>query len=120
MQLNESAETFEALGVNVVGVSYDSHTKNSEFTNEQQIQYPILADQNAATVKALGILNEEYEEGHPAFGIPHPGVLFVKPDATIGFKRAVPGYKDRPDLDELLVAVADATNSFISVQKSPR
>ncbi len=111
MQLNERVEEFQALGVNIAAISYDPYLQNSSFAEEQDLKYPILADQNADTVKGLGILNQEYAEGHPAYGIPHPGIIFVSPDATIEFKRAVPGYQERPNLDELVVAVQQASIS---------
>ena len=109
MKLNERVPEFQALGVNVVAISYDDFEQNASFSSEEGLGYTLLSDQNAATVKGLGILNHEYEDGHPAFGIPHPGILFIRADATIGFKRAVSGYKERPSLDELLGAVRDAT-----------
>ncbi len=111
MQLNERFDAFQSLGVNIAAISYDSYEQNGSFSDEQDLRYPMLADQGASTVKSFGILNEEYEVGHPAYGIPHPGIIFVLPDATIKFKRAVPGYKDRPDLDELLAAVREASTS---------
>lgn len=111
MQLNERIEEFQALGVNIVAISYDSYEQNASFAGEQDLKFPLLADQDASTVKGFGILNEEYEVGHPAYGIPHPGIIFVLPDATIKFKRAVPGYKDRPGLDALLTAVQEASLS---------
>ncbi len=111
MQLNERFEDFQTLGVNLAAISYDAYSQNSSFAEEQGLKYPMLADQGATTVKGFGILNEEYEVGHPAYGIPHPGVIFVLPDATIKFKRAVPGYKERPNLDELVRAVQEASLS---------
>ena len=111
MQLNERVQEFEAMGVNVVAISYDTHIQNSSFSTEHNMQFDVLSDQQAATVKEFGILNEAYEEGHTAFGIPHPGVIFVRPDATIGLKRSVAGYKIRPDLSELLSAVDEVANS---------
>lgn len=111
MQLNERFEEFEALGVNIAAISYDPYTENAAFAEEQGVKYPVLADQDAATVKGFGILNEDYEVGQPAYGIPHPGIIFVLPDATIKFKRAVPGYKERPNLDELVRAVQEASLS---------
>ena len=111
MQLNERFEEFQTLGVNIAAVSYDPYLQNAAFAKEQVLKYPILADQDATTVKGFGILNEEYTVGHPAYGIPHPGIIFVLPDTTIKFKRAVPGYKDRPDLDELVRAVQEASLS---------
>lgn len=112
MQLNERFEDFQKLGVNLAAISYDSYGQNASFAEEQGLNYPLLADQDAATVRDFGILNKDYTEGHAAYGIPHPGIIFALSDATIKFKRAVPGYKDRPNLDELVIAVQEASQSL--------
>ncbi len=105
MQLNEYVANFKTIGVEVVAISYDSHRQNATFKDEHRIQYPILSDQAGKTVREFGILNETYGKGHPAHGIPHPGIIYVHPDATIGLKRAIRDYKKRPELVELLEAV---------------
>ena len=99
---------FEALGVNIAALSYDDGEILAEFTDAQDIGYALLSDQGAQYIGALGIRNEQYEEGHFAHGVPHPGVFFIDADGVILLKRAVPGYRDRPQLDELLSAVRTA------------
>ena len=105
MQLNRYVDQLGEMNVNVVAISYDPHLQNQSFTDESEIEFPVLSDQEAATVKEFGILNEEYEPGHGAYGIPHPGVIFVDEGGTIQFKRAVPSYRARPDFGEILEAV---------------
>ena len=109
MQLNKFVEAFEETQVKVVAISYDPHIQNQKFTDEYKLDFPVLSDQEAATVKEFGILNEEYEPGHGAYGIPHPGIIFVDREGTIQFKRAVPSYRARPNFLELLDAVRSHT-----------
>ena len=101
MQLEEWREQFTALGVNVAGMTYDAQDLLAEFHGEENLGYPLLKDENAKHVNALGIRNEEYDEGHRAYGIPHPGILFIGADGEIKAKYAVPGYRHRPPFEAL-------------------
>lgn len=105
VQLEGWREKFEGLGVNVAGMTYDSLDVLSSFHAEQELQYPLLRDENAKHVNALGIRNEDYAQGHRAFGIPHPGILFIGSDGTIKAKYAVPGYRRRPPFEALLADI---------------
>ena len=106
MQLTDWQAEFEALGVNIAAMSYDGVEVLADFAEANDIAYALLSDKGAKHVDALGIRNENYAEGHMAHGVPHPGVLFVDAAGVIRLKRAVPGYRDRPQLDELRTAVA--------------
>lgn len=86
-------------------MSYDDVEPIADFAEDRDIGYPLLSDKGAKHVNALGIRNEQYEEGHSVYGIPHPGVFYVDASGVIALKRAVPGYRDRPSLDELHSAV---------------
>jgi len=46
---------------------------------------------------ALGILNEQYSPGEPAYGIPHPGVFVVSPDNEIVGKVFIESFRERVD-----------------------
>ena len=98
---------FGALGVNVAAMSYDDVETLADFAEAQDIDYALLADPGSKHIDALGIRNEQYEQGHFAHGVPHPGVFFIDPAGVIRLKRAVPGFRDRPPLGELLTAVRE-------------
>ena len=106
MQLAEWQSKFEALGVGVAAMSYDEVSKLADFGAGNGIGYPLLADAGGRYMAALGIRNDEYEPGHFAHGVPHPGVVYVDAGGVVRLKRAVPGYRDRPPLDELHAALA--------------
>lgn len=105
MQLESHRDQFEQAGVNVAGMTYDSLQVLSDFHAEEELNYPLLKDENARYVSALGILNEDYEAGHPVYGIPHPGVIYIGAQGTIKAKYAIPGYRQRPPLDALLLHI---------------
>lgn len=99
-------DDFEALGVNVAAMSYDGTEVLADFAAAQNISYALLSDEGAKHVDALGIRNENYGADHMAYGVPHPGILFVDASGVIRLKRAVSGYQARPPFDELRDAVA--------------
>lgn len=99
-------DEFQALGVNMAAMSYDPADVLAEFGEAKNIGYALLSDGGGAYLDSLGIRNEEYQPGHFAHGVPHPGILFIDTDGIIRLKRAVPGFRDRPSLDELHDALA--------------
>ena len=106
--MKERQGDFEALGVNVAAMSYDDVEALGEFADAQNVGYALLSDAGSKHVNALGIRDEQYEKEHFAYGVPKPGVLFIDAAGVIRLKRATPGYRDRPPLDELLAAVKAA------------
>lgn len=107
MELASWQEQFEDLGIHVAGMTYDSVVDLKTFHDKVVLGYPLLQDEAAAHATALGILNEEYPEGHRAFGIPHPGVLLLDANGVVRGKFAIAGYKERP-LFELMLQAASA------------
>ena len=55
--------------------------------------------------RALGILNEDYAPGHPAYGIAHPGIFHVDAAGIIRGKWAERGYQTRPSFAQVLADV---------------
>jgi peroxiredoxin len=110
VQLAEWQVRFAALGVNVAAMSYDPTKILSAFAASQEIRYPLLSDATHTHVDAYGIRNEEYPLGHSAYGIPHPGILFIDNDGIVVLKFALPDYRKRPDFNEVFAAVAAVTS----------
>ena len=102
MKLNDIRDQFKAIGVEVVGMTYDPPEAIREFHEKSEIGYPVLRDVDRQHVEAWGIRNEAYGEGTFAYGIPHPGVALISPDGEILAKWAEPGYRSRADWSEVL------------------
>jgi peroxiredoxin len=101
VQLAQWQEKFAALGVNVAAMTYDNREILADFHSSRGLGYPLLQDENAKHVLAFGVLDEDYAPGHRAYGIPHPGIIFVGSDGIVKAKYAVPGYRKRPPFDML-------------------
>ena len=116
--MQERVSEFNEAGVAVSASTYDSVEQNAEFKSSEELTYPLLSDQEAKTVKALGILNERYEEGSRAYGVPHPGVILVDTDGKVVLKRAEERYSDRPSMDDLLEDVKEFVEGEASEEEA--
>ena len=67
------------------------------FIEAGDITYPFISDVDAATMIALGVLNENNSPGEPAYGIPHPGVFVVNTDNEIAGKIFIESFRERVD-----------------------
>lgn len=88
-------------------MTYDRIDQLKAFHDRMHLGYPLLHDADARHVNALGIRNRAYEKGHSAYGIPHPGILLLSPEGKVLARFAVPGYRQRPPLDEVLAVVRE-------------
>ena len=105
VQLAQWRERFEAIGVNVAAMTYDDQAILAEFQADKKLGFPLLRDVDAAHVKAYNVLNTEYGPDHMGYGIPHPGILYINTDGTLGAKFAVPGYRERPPFEDAFEVV---------------
>ncbi|MFU8816750.1 MAG: redoxin domain-containing protein [Pseudomonadales bacterium] len=110
MQLQEHVESYRAAGLGVVVLTYDAPEAQQSFVDKFAIDYPMLSDVDAATVKALGILNSDYAPDHAAYGIPYPGAFVLDADLLIREKVFVEGYQTRVDAESVLGVARRALN----------
>lgn len=106
MQLIDISDQFEAMGINVAAMTYDSVELLKTVQEDQGVEFPLLHDEDVTHVNAFGIRNLDYEPGQRAYGIPYPGIFLISPDGIIKFKFDEARYQDRPDFDEVLEAAA--------------
>ena len=107
VQLTEISAQFEDMGVNITAMTYDSVEMLKLVEEDEGIEFTLLRDADITHVNALGILNEDYEPGSRAYGVPHPGIFIITPDGVIRAKFAEEGFRARPDFDNVLEAAAN-------------
>jgi len=95
--LQNYVEAYEEAGVGIVVVTYDTPELQQAFIDAGNITYPFISDIDAATMLALGVLNEQNEPGEPSYGIPHPGVFVVNLDNEIVGKIFIESFRERVD-----------------------
>ena len=93
MELQQAKDEFEAKGVHVASITYDSVGILKEFSDRKSITYPMLSDTNSKIIRAFGILNPE-GKGFAA-GIPYPGIYYISPDGVIQKRYFESQYSDR-------------------------
>ena len=102
VQLQENLEAFHAEGIAMVALTYDAPDLQQAFVDANGIEYPMLSDVDATTVKTLDILNTDYAPGDRAYGIPYPGIFVINRDMKIVGKIFVDGYQKRVDAGHVL------------------
>ena len=95
----------------MVAISYDQPEMQQPFIEVAEISYPILSDIDGGTAINLGILNEQYEPGDDAYGIPHPGIFILDAEQTIVHKIFVEGYDIRVDGESVLAMAKELLGS---------
>ena len=105
-QMVEATAEFAAFGVNLATMTYDPVATLAEAAVDHDVDFPLLYDADTKHVKAMGILNSQYEPGHRAYGIPYPGIFLVDRNGVIVHKYSDEDYRLRPDLDLVLEAAA--------------
>jgi peroxiredoxin len=97
IQLNEHKPAFDAAGIAVIGITYDSPALQKVFSDKHAITLPLLSDIEVMTFKTLGIVNKAYAPGDDAYGIPYPGMIIIDPDGIVVGKLFLEGYSTRVD-----------------------
>ncbi|HBK57657.1 MAG TPA: hypothetical protein DDZ76_15435 [Xanthomonadales bacterium] len=102
VQLQEHKAAFDAAGIALVGLTYDPPAEHRAFMTRHGIEFAMLADHDAYSVKALGILNADYAPGDEHYGIPDPGMFVIDRQGRIVGKVFVKGYATRVDATTVL------------------
>ena len=105
-QLVEVAPELAAMGISVATMTYDSLEILKAAEEDYSVNFPMLRDEDVKQVSALGILNQQYQPGQRAYGIPEPGIFLVSADGIIRFKFAEQDYRMRPDFSLVLEAAS--------------
>ena len=106
VQLEKQRSAFEAAGVKLAAMTYDSLEILREFHDHRDLGFPLLRDVEGKHVNAFGVPDEDLGRG-----IPLPGILWLAPDGRINAKFAVRGYRTRPPISDLLDAVGATPDS---------
>ena len=96
--MHEGLESLKAASIQLVGVSPDSVEVLEKFSTSKNLGFPLLADVDSQTIKALGI--------HHSKGLPHPGTIIVDQTGTVKAKIFREGYRERHPVQELIDEVA--------------
>jgi hypothetical protein len=95
VELGGEVERFRERGLELAAISYDSVAILENFAQRREIPYPLLSDPDSDVIRAFGLLNPEYPEGHRIHGVPVPGMVVMDAEGTIVAKYFEDGYRPR-------------------------
>lgn len=107
--LKDIAKQAEDMGYPLVGVSYDEPKILSRFIKRRGLNYTLVSDKDSVIIDAFGIRNEDFKEGHYAYGVPHPLIAIVDKNGVIKAKLYEEGYKNRPQHEAILEALKEVS-----------
>lgn len=93
MQLQNAHQRFEANGIKLAAISYDSPAILKDFANRHTIDYPLLADPESKMIASFGVLNPEADGMMKGMAL--PGYFYIGTDGVIREKYFEAKYTDR-------------------------
>jgi peroxiredoxin len=122
IQIQRNLKQFQAVGAQIVGISYDSTAKIKRFADSRGITIPLLSDVGSKTIDAYGVRDKtaaDPKEGfaaHATFVLDQQGIVRAKLLNVI--------YQEQPGVGFLVDALkeagkASAATSTKSPEKNP-
>jgi hypothetical protein len=93
VQLQDAKPRFEAQGLKLVAISYDSPAILKDFGTRHKIGFPLLADPNSEVIRSFNVLNSEARG--MTKGMAYPGFFFIDSSGVIREKYFTAKYTDR-------------------------
>lgn len=93
--MEQEKRKFEAKGLKVAALSYDSAALLADFASRRGISYPLLADSGSRVIRAFNLLNENFPKDHPWFGVPFPGTFIIDGKGVVTAKYFESDHRDR-------------------------
>jgi peroxiredoxin len=108
IQLQTYKADYDAAGIGLVGITYDSPEKQQAFIDKFGINIPLISDIDVMSFKTLGIVNDSYQPGEEGYGIPFPGMIVIDTAGKVVGKLFLEGYSTRVDSQAALVFAQEA------------
>lgn len=103
--MRDAYQKFLNADVVLYAISYDDQETLTEFSEKQEIPYPLLSDIDSAVIKQFGILNDQVTEDDALlYGIPYPGVYVTDEEGLVVAKFFHDSYKKRDSAELYLDA----------------
>lgn len=129
MQLQDAKRRFEAQGIKLAAVSYDSPAILKDFADRHKIEFPLLADPDSSLIRAFNVLNVEAKG--MTKGMAHPGFFYMDSAGVIRDKYFEAKYTDRftpsnviaklfPELTEEVSRNVEAPHLRLTLAQSDR
>jgi len=97
-------QEFTGAGFTLATMTYDPVETLKLVEEDLGINFAMLHDEDLKHVNAYNILNNDYEPGHFAYGVPQPGIMLINPEGEILAKFAEENFRVRPDWSDIIEA----------------
>jgi hypothetical protein len=129
VQLQGAKQRFEAQGLKLAAISYDSSAILKDFAKRHRIDFPLLADPGSEIIRSFNVLNTEAKG--MTKGMAHPGFFYIDKDGVIREKYFETKYTNRftannvigklfPELTEEVIQNIDAPHLRLTLSQSDR
>ena len=129
MQLQNAKQRFEAQGLKVAAISYDSEAIMKEFASRHKIDVPLLGDPESKVLRSFHVLNEQ-ATGFTK-GMAFPGYYYIDAEGVIREKYFEENYVNRftpnnvigklfPELSEEVRQKVDAPHLALTLGQTDR
>ena len=89
--------------------SVDAPDKARDVMTKAKLAFPVLADESRAATQAFGVL---HAQGSPeGKDVPIPSMFLINRDGKIIWQRVAKAVQDRPDPEDVIVAIRAAMKS---------
>lgn len=95
INLESARHNFEAKGIHVTSITYDSADILKAFAIRRNIHFAMLSDPNSEIIDAFGVRNHEAEAVGAKSGIAIPNYFLIAPDGVIRQRIAETEIQDR-------------------------
>jgi hypothetical protein len=100
VQLQGAKQRFEAQGLKLAAISYDSPAILKDFAKRQRIDLPLLADPRSEIIRSFNVLNAEGNE--MTKGMAYPGFFYIDETGVIREKYFEAKYTNRFTANNLI------------------
>jgi hypothetical protein len=129
VQLQNAKQRFEAQGIKLAAISYDSPAILKDFADRHKIDYPLLADPESKIIASYGVLNPEATG--MTKGMALPGYFYIDASGIIREKYFEAKYTNRftannvmaelfPELAEEVSQKVEAPHLSLKLSQSDR
>jgi hypothetical protein len=112
VQLQNAKQRFEAQGLKLAAISYDSPAILKDFAERHKIEFPLLADPNSEIIRKFNVLNAEAKG--MTKGMAYPGFFYIDAGGVIREKYFTAKYTDRLTANNLIAKLFPELSAEVS------
>ncbi|MBK7928008.1 MAG: redoxin domain-containing protein [Bryobacterales bacterium] len=118
--MGQQAREFEARGIRLAAVTYDSPAMLAHFATRAGIGFPLLGDAKSEVIRRFGILNTNIPADSPFHGVPFPVTYLLDAQGVVRKKYFEEDYRERLTAGAILTReFPDAAGELVQETTTP-